>query len=153
AVNRARREDVVFGEELGDAEIQQLRVPVGRQEDVLGLEVAMHDEIAMRVADGLADLEEELDARPERGSVLAKVGVERLAVDVLENEVRVTAVAHAAVDETGDPGVIEAREDRALAVETRLELRRRGEELDRDALRERPVDALGEIHGAHAARS
>ena len=66
--------------------------------------------------------------------MLAKVHVERLAVDVLEHEVRLAAVPHAAVDEACDPRVIEAREDRPFATETRLELRRRGEELDRDEL-------------------
>ena len=45
-------------EELGDAEIEQLRRAVGRDQDVLRLEVAMHDANRCAVVHGRADLEE-----------------------------------------------------------------------------------------------
>ena len=36
-------------EQFGDAEVEQFRVAIGRHQHVGGLEVAMHDEVAMRV--------------------------------------------------------------------------------------------------------
>ena len=49
---------------LGDAEIDHLRhrhAVVQRDEDVRGLDVAVDDALLMRVLDGLADLDEQIE--------------------------------------------------------------------------------------------
>ena len=64
--------------DLGDAEVDQERVLAVRapdQQDVLGLQVAMHHALRMSVADGLADLAQE--ARGERS--VERPGGERVA--------------------------------------------------------------------------
>ena len=50
-------------EHLGDAEVEQLDVALGRDEHVARLEVAMHDQVLVGVLHGVADLECELEAR------------------------------------------------------------------------------------------
>jgi len=45
------------GQQFGDAEVQQLQLPFGIDEDVAGLEVPVHDQIAVQVAHGLDDHE------------------------------------------------------------------------------------------------
>ena len=49
-------------EQLGDTEVQQLRVAGGRDKNVARLEVAMHHQIAMSVFDRFTDLEEQAQA-------------------------------------------------------------------------------------------
>ena len=75
-------------EQLRDAEVEELHLAVGRDEDVRRLEVAVDDEVLVRVADGVAHhLEEREPASSERLRVVA-VAVDRLAVDELHREVR-----------------------------------------------------------------
>ena len=47
------------GEQAGDAEIEQLGRAVGGDEDVARFEIAVDDEVAMGVLDGLADGQKE----------------------------------------------------------------------------------------------
>ena len=47
-------------EQLRDAEVEQLRRAFGRHQDVGGLQVAVHDQVLVRVLDGAADVEEQL---------------------------------------------------------------------------------------------
>ena len=43
-------------EQLGDAEIQQLRYPLGRDQYVAGFDITMYDQVLMSVVDSRADL-------------------------------------------------------------------------------------------------
>ena len=66
-------------EQLGDAEVEQLHRAVGGHEDVVGLEVAMHDEVLMRVTHGRAHLQEELHALAHAELPRIAPGVDGLA--------------------------------------------------------------------------
>jgi hypothetical protein len=55
-------------EQLGDAEIEQLDLALGIDQRVGRFQVAMDDEVAMRVGDGVANLREQLEALVERGA-------------------------------------------------------------------------------------
>ena len=114
----------------------------------------MDDEVAVRVGDRVADGPEELQTLSDREASLLAEGRHRHALHVLHDEVRNAFVGDAAVVEVGDVGVVQLREDLALAPEPAQQLGR-GEvgrdELDRDAMLELPVGALGEVHGAHPA--
>ena len=46
-------------DELGDAEVEQLRRPVGGHQDVAGLDVPVHDQVAVRELHRGADLAEQ----------------------------------------------------------------------------------------------
>ena len=51
--------------QLRDAEVEQLRRAAGRDQDIGRLDVAMDDQVLMRVLDRGADLEEERQARAQ----------------------------------------------------------------------------------------
>ena len=112
----------------------------------------MDDEVAMRVRDRVADLEEQCETRAEiRVPGVAVVG-DHLPFDVLHHGVRSAIRCHAAVEQACDAGMIEPREDLALGVEAIDQLRRfAAGELERGTLLELPVGARGLVDLAHAA--
>ena len=55
----ARRED------LGDAEVEQLHLPATRDQDVRGFEVAVDDQVPVRVLDGVDHRDGELETLVE----------------------------------------------------------------------------------------
>ena len=97
------------------------------------------------------------DARLDAERVLVAVAIDRLAVDVLEDEVGLAARRDAGVDQPRDVRVGQPREQAALALESLLAARRarahqrQVEQLDRGAALEAPVRALGQPDGPHAA--
>ena len=114
----------------------------------------MDDQVRVRVADGGEHLEHEPDPIVARELAAGGEDVDALALDVLQHEVRLTAAAHARVEQARDPGMGEPREHRALAAESLLADRsqeREVEQLDRRASLEPAVGAAREPHGAHAA--
>jgi hypothetical protein len=68
-------------EQLGDAEVEQLERAVRCDEHVRGLDVAMHDEVAMRVRHRVADVEEQREARVDVEPPRIAMREQRLAVD------------------------------------------------------------------------
>ena len=141
-------------EQLGDAEVQQLRHPGGSDEDVAGLDVAVHDEALVRVLHGAADLPEEREAAVDRQAPVVAPLDERLPLHVLQDEVGLARLRRPAVEQARDVGVIERRRDLALAPEPPqrvLARRARTHELDGDLLLELVVRAAGQVHHPHPA--
>ncbi len=103
----------VVGEQLGDAEVEQLGLTVRRHQDVRGLEVAVHHELAMRVGHRVADHQEEPQAFGQID--LARVGEQRLAYNQLHHKVGRAAFGAAVIQEPGDVWVHEAGEDASFA--------------------------------------
>ena len=58
--------------------------------DVGRLEVAVNNQVGMRVGDGAEDVEEEPQPRLDPECVIVAVGVDGGAVDVLDDEVRLS---------------------------------------------------------------
>ena len=145
-------------EQLGNPEVEQLdgRFPVGAvggDEDVTRLEVAVEDEVLVRVVDGLADGAEEAEALLDGEPALVAVSRDGAALDVLHREVGQPLLGHAAVEEAGDVRMAEGGEDLALLLEAPPYLRvvePGPHDLERDVLLERRL-ANGEVDGAHAA--
>jgi hypothetical protein len=136
---------------LGEAEVEQLDLIAAREEHVLGLEIPVHDALAVRLGEAVEDLPREED-RAIRLHRLAHVEAEMAARHVLHRDVR-RAVVFAHVVHVRDRRVVHARREPRLAQEARArvgpELGRRQQELERD-------DAIEVIvpraeHGAHAA--
>ena len=50
-----------FVEQLCDPEVEQPDLAIGGDEDICRLKIAMHDELRVRVGDGVRDLHEELE--------------------------------------------------------------------------------------------
>ncbi len=79
---------VVRVEQLGDAEVEQLDLAVGGDEHVRRLQIAMHDQRAMRGFDRAAHLQEQLQARAQIEPIVARIVGDRHAVDEIERDVR-----------------------------------------------------------------
>ena len=106
---RGRLGRAVGLEQLGDAEVEQLRHARGGDEDVAGLDVAVHDEALVRVLHGAADLPEEREAAVDRQAPVVAPLDERLPLHVLEDEVGLARLRRPAVEQARDVGVIERR--------------------------------------------
>ena len=113
----------------------------------------MHDQPLMRELHRAADFLEQAQARIERQRALVAVRVDRLALDVFHDEIRLAARRRAAVEQARDVRMLQRREDLPLAREVRehLGVGHAADQLDRGALLEMSVGALGEIDRAHAA--
>ena len=141
-------------QDLGDAEVEQLDRAVGGDERVRRLEIAMDDEVLVRVLDAVADRGEEREALPHVEGPGVAVGGDRLAGDVLHCEVGPAVAGGAAVEEPRDVGVLEPREDLPLAQEALEDLAAGAAAADQfqgDLLLELPVGALREEDATHAA--
>ena len=67
--------------------------PSAADQDVRGLDVAVHDQVRVRVRDGGEHVEEEAQPRLDAEAVRVAVAVDRLALDVLEHEVGLARAA------------------------------------------------------------
>src|SRR5262249_32977634 len=137
---------------LRDAEVEQLHAPVGCDENIRRLEIAMNDEMLMRVADGVAHVLEEREPVVERERSPVAVPGDRHAVDELHRKVGKPARGDATVDQPRDVRMLEQGEDPPLLEKAANEPGgRMPDQLERDALVEETIVALAEEHLAHAA--
>ncbi len=145
----------VLGERPRDAEVRHLRRALLVDEDVLRLDVAVHDPVVVRAAERAGDLDRVRHRLGHRQApVAADAVLQRLALDVLEDDVRrreavvSLALLLARVDDADDVLVVELGDRARLAAEALELIGVAGDlavhELDRDlALEhrvERPVD-------------
>ena len=145
----------IFGiEQLGDAEIEQLDLPRGIDHHVAGFQVAVHDELRVRMLHRLQHLTEERKARALVQPPRVAKGIDALAGHMLEHEVGLALLGDPGIDEARDVRVRQPRQDRALAPEARGQraLKQAGvQQLDRRAGLEAPVAAFSQPDRAHAA--
>ena len=148
--------------ELGEAEVEDLGEAVGRDHEVAGLEVAVHDPCGVGLGEPLGGLREVAEQRPQVGSLLVDDLGERLAADHFHRDVvqrvrvgragRAHGLAPDLVDgddvgmaqRRGRPGLeLEASDAVFVADEVGRE------DLERDIPPQRPI--LGQIDLAHPA--
>ena len=106
----------------------------------------------MGAVDGTADLAEELDPLADRQLLVLAVAVDRLAVDQLHDQVRQAVCGGAAVEDLGDPGMIQCGEDLPLDAQPPPSLVVQGagdDELDGDLAVEGLVVAHRSVDGTH----
>ena len=145
------RRGAIGGEQRGDAEVEQLGLASGGDQDVAGLDVAVDDQALMRDtrARGTPFV------RRARGDRLApaRTRVDRLAVDQLHHQVGHAVVGAAGIEQLGDARMIEAGEHAPLEAEPLDDRGRavRGQDLDRGPLVELVVVALRFEDDPHAA--
>jgi len=112
----------------------------------------MHDQVLVGVLHRLADAQEQAQARGNVERLVERIGGDRHALDVFHDQVGRAIRGDAAVDQARDVRMFEAREDLAFLAEAMQQARCRiSDLLDRHALLEFAVAALGEPHLAHAA--
>ncbi|MEZ5459955.1 MAG: hypothetical protein R3E65_11820 [Steroidobacteraceae bacterium] len=150
----ASRQAGVILEHLGDAEVEQVGFALGIDQDVAGLEVAMHDEIAVRVVDGTTHFHHQLESRAGVERVPVAPGIDRCALDILQHQVGDAVVAAPAIEQSRNVRMRQRGEDLPLGFEACLGVDRddrRVQQLDGGTLIVSPVGALGPVDGAHAA--
>jgi len=138
-------------EQPGDAEIEQLHPSVLRHEDVRWLQIGVNHEPAVRELHRIRCLQEDRDPLAE-AAPLQRV-VDRHALNILHDEVGDAALGNAAVDQPGDPRMLEPGEDAPLFAEAFGDERREVgvDQLDRDFLLVKAVVAQPAPDLAHAA--
>ena len=107
-------------EQLGDSEIEDFHRSVMADQDVRRLEIAVYDQVGVGVGDGLEHVEKQPDSRFDVEPVLVAIAVDVIALNVLENEIRLSGVRHSGIDQFGDIGMCQTAEDDALALESLL---------------------------------
>ena len=104
-------------EQARDAEIEQLGLTVLGHQDVVGLQVTMHDQGLVCGVDGVADAREELQSLLDADLVLGAIRVDRLAFDILHDEIRATVIRSAAIEQASDARVLHPRQHAPLLAE------------------------------------
>lgn len=105
------------------------------------------------VLDGVADLQEEVEALGGVEAFLVAPFVDRESIDVLHDDVRAAVVGGAAIEEAGNIGVIEGGDNlpfAAEALEDAVRLHAAVDDFDGDLFVVGFVGAVGEINGTHA---
>ncbi len=151
---RVVRDECVGPHEPRDAEVEQARFAVGSDQDVGRLEVAVDDELLVRVLDRVADPAQQVDALADAEPLRIAPAVDRLAVDVFHDQVRMAVRRRAAIQQARDVRMVEAGEDLPFAFETAHELARieaRAQQFQCGLLRECTVGAFAQVHRTHAA--
>lgn len=142
--------------DLRDAEVEHLCrdivVPAPRQEDVGGLQIAVHHPLHVGGVHRRQHRQHQIDQlRQIEGALAAEVSVQRLAVQVLHHQAR-QPVDHADVRHVDDVRVANARSELTFAQEARHDHVVLGvgpaQRLDGDALAEPGVHRF--VHLAHA---
>ena len=103
-------------EQLGDAEVEQLRPPLGGDQDVRRLEIAVHHQPPVR-APTASHTCSSTRSRSRRRAVARHQSI-RAAGDLLERQKGAPSSARPPSTSRGDPGVREAGEDLPLEQET-----------------------------------
>ena len=137
-----------------NSEVEQFRNAVIGDDDVAGLDVAMHDQILMRVLHRAAH-------RAKQGESLVNAQRTRFAViangfsrHVLHDEIRYAVGCCAAVEQTRDVRMFKCRQNLSFmtkAGENCVGIHPALDQLDGNPLRKLSVITSGEIHRAHAA--
>jgi hypothetical protein len=129
----------------GDAEVAHLHPPIGRQQDVGRLDVAMHDPLGVRPGQGPAKLGGDAAGLPRRQRPAPQAAGQVLALDELGDVVE-TLGGMADVVDLDDARVADPRQHLGLAFERRHPLGVLGppwlDHLDRHRPRQPAVQAL-----------
>ena len=138
--------------DLGDAEVRDVRVAVGIDQDVRGLHVAMKHPLPVRIAQRARDLRKHTaDDRDGQGATCLEDGLEGAALDVVHRE-EVNACRLADGEDADDVRVPQVGDGLGFLLEpahhafVRHQLRQ--DHLHRHLAAE--SDVLGEIDGGHA---
>ena len=139
-----------------DAEVEHLEDAIGREEEVLRLDVAVDDPLGVGRREHVAELvreRQDLAWREVAGRALG-AHVERLALEQLHHQEGGAVVGHVVVDDAHRAGVPDGVGDVALAEEARAGVgvggRLRVQHLHRDPV---AVAVHAEVHRAHPPRA
>ena len=140
--------------QLGDAEVEHLEAAVAGEEEVLGLQIAVHDPALVRDGEGARDLERPLPGLARRERARAQALAQGLPLEQLGDDVG-RAVVGSEIEHRDDAGVVELPGGAGLLLEAadplRIERDVAVQDLDRDVAAEARV--AGAVDLAHAPRA
>ena len=146
-----RQSTVVRIQRLGDTEVQQLDLALCRDQHVAGLQVAVHQQHAVRIGHGVGQLEK--DAKPLRQRQPATGVVDRPTLDQFHHEIGQAIGRQTGVEQPRDVRVVE-RGQRLLLDRKALQhpdaVHAALEDLDGRAARVGAVCAVGSVDLTHA---
>src|ERR1035441_1170752 len=117
AGDRLRRGRGSFADHFGDSEIEELRNTIGGDQDVVGFQIPMDDQLLMGELNGVAYRQHQLDSLARGEFALVAEPVDGLAGYVLHHKVRQAIAGGARIREPGDVGMLQARQDAALLLQ------------------------------------
>ena len=139
---------------LGHTEVDHLRhglAVADRDEDAIGLDVAVDNAFLVRVLDSLADTHKEIQPLLDIQTLAVAMVGDGDAGHMLHNEVRPTIIAHARVEDLGHARVVHHRQGLTLGLESGdnlLRIHAQLDELQCDTAADR-LGLLSEIDDAH----
>ncbi|HRD98964.1 MAG TPA: hypothetical protein PLA97_21505 [Rubrivivax sp.] len=151
---RQRSADLAgLAQQLRHAEVQQHRVPVLAHQHIARLDVAVHDQLTVRVAHRTAHLFEQGQHRFQIQPPIAAIAVQRVTLDVFHHQVGSSGRCGAAVQQPCDVRVVQLGQDLPFVRELgqRCFAAEAAQQLDGGTLFVQSVAALGQHHPAHAA--
>ena len=121
-------------------------------EHIAWLQVAMDHQSSVRVADRIAQRQKHVQSRLQRRRLLCAPLRQRLAFDVCHGHEWPPILAHPAIDQTCDAGMIQRRQEASFGLQPSLATHTvRAQQLQGGRLLELTVHAVGQINLAHAA--
>jgi len=147
-----RESQSVLGNKFGQAEIEHLRLPALRDENVRRFDVAMNDALGVRGVDGVRDLNPEVENLFDRDRVTVQVLAQRFAVDELHRDER-RVVLLADVVDRADARMVQCGRGQRFAAKAlqclRILRHAVGQELQRDrALQPRIGRLVDDTHSS-----
>ena len=136
---------------LGDAKVQQLDVALCGDQHIAGLQIAVHQQVAVRMRHGIRQLQEELQSRVYRKAFAGLV--DGPAPHVFHHEVGQTVGRAAGVDEVRDVRVLQPRQRLLLLRKPRQHghaVHAALEHLHRHLAAVGAISAFGQPHVPHA---
>ena len=152
-VGESRFDGLAFMHQLGDAEVEQTHLGVRGDQDVGRLEITVQHAAAVRIGDRIGHLQQQFELLPQRRSALCAPGVDRLAFDMLQRQVRAAQGIDTRIEQAGDLRVLQPGQDVALTREALLEHACPGDvrQLQRHWALDQAVAALCQPYRAHPA--
>ena len=97
-----------------DAEVEDFDASLSRDQDVLGLDVAVNDQVLMRVGDGRTYLKEQPQAIVQREILLITIAIDGHALDAFDDDVRQSAGCCAGIEQACDVRAISCAKEHPL---------------------------------------
>src|SRR5439155_23304201 len=104
-------------QQLRDAEVQQLDDAAVPDQHVRRLDVPVNDKVGVSVGDRGQNVEEQTKTRSDTEPIDIAIGIDPLAFDVLEDQIRLPGRRDAGVDQAGDVRMRKTSKDAAFAAQ------------------------------------
>src|SRR6202158_1537905 len=113
------RHRVVF-QQLGNSKVEQLDLTIAGDEHVGRLDVAVDNQVGMRVRHRRRHIDKQPEARVDVQHALIAIHIDVLSLDVFENQIRLAVGKYAGVDQVRDVRVRQPGEEAAFSLESLL---------------------------------